>query len=298
MVHMDWNLLRLMAVLYRTENVSRAAEELGLSQSAVSHALGRLRAQFGDPLFVRTSRGVVATEVALALRAEVEDVVRRAGALSERRRGGFDPATVEGRVTIATTDYFEITVLARLIPLLAVEAPGVQLSIRPAGTSLPKEDLERRRVDLAIAGFYAAVPEGFYQSKVLEDTFRTAIPRAIHRPAGPPDEDEFMAARHALVTIEGDFADRIATKGRARMFRYGTTSFSSLAWILADGGLWLTAPGLLLERYSEHFPLVVHPCPLPTPPIVVRMIWHERSNDDPLQAWFRERLKRVIKASA
>src|SRR4051812_13146277 len=104
---LDLNLVYVAAALYRHLNVSRAARELGVTQSAVSHALAKLREHFGDPLFGRVSRGVQATTTARALRGAIDDLADRGRALA-RRSGDVDPADVRGRFTIGTTDYVEV----------------------------------------------------------------------------------------------------------------------------------------------------------------------------------------------
>lgn len=283
----DLNLLRVLAALYRTRHVSRAAVELGQTQSALSHALGRLREQYGDPLFVRAARGVTPTPLALSLQAEVEEVLRRAEDLG--RRAPFDPATAEGRLVLATTDYFEILVLPALLGRLQAAAPGLTLSVRPTGGELPRAALEQGQADLAIAGFYDDLPEGYHTTPLLVDGFATAT--RAGRCDGPPTLAAWRADRHALITLQGDFADRL---GLDRAFVVGTYSFTSLAWTLAETDLWLTAPRGLLTRYARYFPITVYPCPVETPPLTLRMVWHARTQHDPLRRWLREQIRAVL----
>jgi DNA-binding transcriptional LysR family regulator len=285
---LDLNLLRVLAALYRTNNVSNAAKELGLSQSSLSHALARLRDQLGDPLFVRVSRGVAPTALALALRPEVEELLERAHRLT--RRAAFDPAVAVGQLAVATTDYFELVALPALLPVVRRAAPGLRLSLRPTAGELPVEALESGRVDVAIAGFYADVPEGFYQSALFTDGFVTAVPKGT--PA--PDVDAFFAASHALITLQGDFADRLARDGRTRTFAYGSASFTALPWVLAGTDLWLTAPGRLVERFAPVIGFDVHPCPVDVEPITLRMVWHRRTHDDPLRKWLRQQIRDAV----
>lgn len=287
----DLNLLIVAGALFRHKNVSRAAEDLGLSQSAVSHALTRLRDLFQDPLFVRTAKGMATTEYARKIQNEVLDILYRAERLVTKQEK-FDPRTARSRITIASTDYFEIVVMARLQELLAKEAPLLQISLRPTRGELPKRDLEEGIIDLAIAGFYKDLPEGFYQSKLFTDDFLCAA-RADHPSLKGKalSLEQYFNARHALITLQGDFRER--AKGRERVIAYGSYSFTGMAWVLQQSDLLLTAPALLIGEYSRYFPLNAWPCPVEKSGIDVRMLWHAQTHEDPLRIWFRQKLKAV-----
>jgi DNA-binding transcriptional LysR family regulator len=295
-VHMeriDLNLLSFAAALFRHKNASKAAAELGVSQSAVSHALTRLREAFDDPLFVRVARGLAPTALARSIEAELLDTVRRGDALFARRPS-FEPARATGRVVIAATDYFEAVVMPDLWPRLSALAPDLQVSLRPTLGELPKRDLEDGRVDLAVAGFYRDLPDGFYQARLFSDEFAVAV-RRDHPGVGKRlDRDGYFALRHALVTLQGDFRDRAAAgrgaKSRRRAIRYGSYSFTALAWTVERSDVALSAPSLLLRRYQERFAVRVLPCPVSLGTIDVRMIWHEQTRRDPLRAWVRSQV--------
>jgi DNA-binding transcriptional LysR family regulator len=289
----DLNLLVVAGALYRHKNVSRAAEELGLSQSAVSHALTRLRDQFNDPLFVRTAKGMAPTEYARKIQADVLEILNRSELLL-RQQSVFTPIEAEGRITIASTDYFEVLVMPKLQEVLAREAPLLQLSLRPTRGELPKKDLEDGSIDFAVAGFFKNLPEGFYQSKLFSDEFRCATGEK-HRlfKAKQLSRDDYYAARHALITLQGDF--RESSKGQERKIVYGTYSFTSMAWVLQNSDLLLTAPALLLKEYQKFFPLRVWENPVPRPGIDIRIIWHLQTHEDPLRSWVREQIKRICK---
>jgi DNA-binding transcriptional LysR family regulator len=289
----DLNLLAVAAALYRHRNASRAAVALGVSQSAVSHALARLRRAFGDPMFVRAARGLVATDFARRIEPELVDLVRRSEALF-RREPAFDAARAEGRVTLASTDYLDAVVMPYLLERVRARAPGVQVSLRPTQSELPKRDLEDGRVDLAVAGFYRDLPEGFFQARLFVDEFAVAVRKDHPRVGKTLDRDTYFELEHALITLQGDFADRAAEGSgktrRARAIRYGSYSFTGLAWVLERSDLVLTAPRRLLERYAEHFAIRILPAPVTIAKVDLRMVWHAQTHEDPLRAWFREQL--------
>jgi DNA-binding transcriptional LysR family regulator len=280
----DLNLLIVASALYRYKNVSKAAHELGLSQSAVSHALARLRVQFKDPMFVRTSRGIAPTEFARSIQEELLRVVDQTDLLFNKQKI-FDPKSAEARVTIATTDYFEAVVISRLYPVLAKEAPHLQLSVRPTSGELPKRELEEGKIDLAIAGFYLDMPEGFYQTKLMTDPFACAVRR------GNPDFkedpislDDYFGADHALITLQGDFRDQIGHKigrtKRERKIKYGSYSFTGIAWVLSQSNLLLTAPESLLREYKKHFDVKILINPVSILPINIVLSALDRHSSD------------------
>ncbi len=292
----DLNLFKVAAALYRTRNVSKAAQELALSQSAVSHALARLRDHFRDPMFVRTSKGVAPTEFARAVQNDILDLISRADLISNKKTR-FDPAEVRAQITLATTDYFECLVMPKLLPILEKEAPGLQISLRPTVGELPKKELEEGRFDVAIAGFYRKLPEGFYQSKLYGDTFKCALGKQHSSIKGRLNAEEYFKARHALITLQGDFQDQVTYKvGKSKHERnivYGSYSFTGLAWVLESSDMILTAPHLLLKRYQEFFPIQVVDCPIDLGSIDIRMIWHMQTHQDPVRKWFRAKLTSI-----
>lgn len=287
---LDLNLVYVAEALYRHLNVSRAAEQLGVTQSAVSHALGKLRAHFGDPLFARVSRGVQPTETAQALRGAIEELAEQGRELARRPRA-FEPARIQGRFTIGTTDYVEVLLVPRLLARLQREAPGLQLSVRPTGSGLPKTQLESGAFDVACAGFYRQLPEGFFQQKLFSDSFAVACRKGHPLARVPLTKERFLAADHALITLEGDFK----TTGGRRLV-YGSYSFTGMAWTLARTDLLLTAPRLLLEAYRERFPIRILDNPLPRPELEIRMIWHALTHHDPAKRWLRALLKEELSA--
>lgn len=267
--------------------MSKTAAELGMSQSAVSHALTKLRDHFNDPLFVRVSKGMAATTLAKELRESIEALTQQGRDLAQKSEK-FDPKKAKGRITIATTDMLEIIIMPSLLKRIRKEAPGLQISIRPTGGELPKTELENGTFDIGLAGFYKNLPEGFYQRKALDVDFSTAFRKNHSTIKGPMNATEFYESDHALITLQGDFKDTFTKK---RNFVYGSYSFTGIAWTLASTDLVLTAPTLLLEKYKEYFPIIIQKTPVEIPKVEVRMVWHALTHKDPLQMWFRDLLK-------
>ena len=293
----DLNSFFLLESLYRTLNISKTAEELNMSQSAASHVLSKLREHFGDPLFVRVARGMAPTDTAKAMKAEVEAFTEKAVRVTQKP-AKFDPAKAEGRITIATSDMIEIILIPALLKRLQKEAPGIQLSIRPTRGQLPKAELENGTFDMGVAGFYTQVPEGFYQSKVLETHFATAYRKNHPTIKGELKANDFYEQEHALITLVGDFEDTlvrtIGGKKRKRKIVFGSYSFTGLAWTLATTDLVLTAPVVLLNQYAKYFPIKIQKTPIETPKIEIRLVWHALTHKDPLRIWMRELIREEL----
>ena len=287
---LDLNLLFIAESLYKTLNVSKTAIELGMSQSAVSHALTKLREHFNDPLFVRVSKGMAATNLAIELRESIEALTLQGREIAVRSEK-FDPKLAKGRISIATTDMQEIIIMPGLLKRIQEEAPNLQISIRPTGGDLPKTELENGTIDIAIAGFYKNLPEGFYQRKLLDLEFSTAFRKNHSKIKRTMTAAQFYESDHALITLQGDFKDNFPKK---RKILYGSYSFTGIAWTLASTDLVLTAPTLLLEKYKEYFPIIIQKSPIEIPKVELRMVWHARNHKDPLQVWFRDLLKNEL----
>jgi DNA-binding transcriptional LysR family regulator len=293
----DLNLLVIFGALCAEKNTTKAANRLGLSQPAVSHALSRLRDQLKDPLFVRASRGLVATKRALELEGPVLKLLSQ---LDEVLVGpnDFDPLKSQSTFRIATTDYFELVALPKILMVLEREAPGITILSRPTLGSLPKTELENGEYDLAIAGFYGDLPEGFVKQKVFDDDFvcvsRTDHPRVKKKTLSLA---QYAEEKHILISPQGDMKsksqDLLAKKGLHQQFRAGVASFLSPGWILTTTNFLLTCPRKLAKSYEKYLPVVIYELPIEIPRIQVIQVWHERSHRDAAHSWFRQVIHKV-----
>jgi DNA-binding transcriptional LysR family regulator len=198
----DLNLLVVLDVLLREGSATRAAKRLGRTQSAVSHALSRLRDVFGDPLFVRVGPALRPTPRADALRAPLSDVLERAGGLL----GGdedLDPQRMERTFVVGSTDLFDNTVLPPLLTALAQEAPQVSVTTKAVGEHLERT-LQQREVDVAfctkahLEGHPGLAGEDLF-SDVLHLMLRRGDP-ALRRPI---TLDVYCSLSHVLAAPKG-----------------------------------------------------------------------------------------------
>jgi len=195
----DLNLLVYLDVLLRERNVTRAAEELGISQPAMSNSLRRLRSLFDDPVLVRTSDGMTPTDRALELQPLVRDVLA-AAELAVLPKTVFDPSESERIFRIMASDYTEATLLPKLLQRLSVEAPSVRLDIMtPSDVSF--HDVERGKVDLVINRF-DTLPQSFHQIHLWDDSFSCVL-RADNPVIKDWNLESYLAAKHVWVSKTG-----------------------------------------------------------------------------------------------
>lgn len=322
---LDLNLLVAFDALARERNVTRAAERVGITQSAMSHALRRLRAWLGDPLLVRGERGMV-----LTARAEALVVPLRSGLVSVDRAlhqaPSFDVRTARRSFRLVTPDLFDLLAIPTLLERLLHEAPGIDLAIVASEGQQVARALETGELDVAIAprveGFEGGHPDasGLVRRVMFHDGFSCfcraghvalATPAARARSRGERGAgvgrgqrapaalslESYAAASHVLVSASGDgpgFVDELlARHGLRRRVALRLPSFSSALAIVERSDLILTGPvslGLLLGPSSR---VACVPAPLPLPSHAVQMIWHERFTTDPGHGFLRGLLLEV-----
>ncbi|HUO68419.1 MAG TPA: LysR family transcriptional regulator [Gammaproteobacteria bacterium] len=162
----DLNLLLTLQVLLECHSVSVAARELHLTQSAISKALGRLRAQFNDPLFLRASKGLVPTPFAQRLRQPLREWLETAAGLFVRE--DFDPAAWRGEFMLVAHDYLHVTLVPRLLALLHDRAPGIVLKVH-SQYSHQLDGLERGEIDFVLNLQFSNLPAEFRSEAMFED---------------------------------------------------------------------------------------------------------------------------------
>ena len=285
----DLNLLSVFQEVYRERQISGAARRLGLSQSAVSNALARLRRLFGDELFVRTGQGMQPTPFAEGLAEPVGSALAQV-TLALNRRSGFDPLTSRRRFTLAMTDVGELHFMPTLIERCRLAAPHLQLSSVRAGSIALKEEMESGRVDLAI-GPFEDISEALYQRLLFRQPYVTMMRRGHPLTQGKVDLARFAEAEHLLVDSRESPYDRInqllEKAGVGGSTRFRVPHFTAVPYIVGSSDLVVTVPQKLAERAGPPFGLAWITPPLALPPLQTNMFWHRRFNQDPGNQWLR-----------
>ena len=293
----DLNLLNIFSVLLLERNVSRAAERLNLSQSTISHSLARMRDMFGDELFVRVPRGIVPTPKALALAPKVESLLKAAELLFDEGET-FDPKKAVGTIRLAATEFFEHLALPKLIPILREKAPNVVLRSISTQGQLPKEKMEQGQIDVAVAGFFGDLTEGFSQELIFEDDFLGVVRKGHPILKTKKTVQDYTSFDHILISPQGDLigvVDKILGKKNPRSVVAGISNFLTPGWIVADSELILTAPSRLVDVFTKSLPVQSFELPFKSPHISVMQVWHERTANEPLIKWFRSLIKDCCK---
>ena len=285
----DLNLLSVFQEVYRERQISAAARRLGLTQSAVSNALARLRRTFGDELFVRTAHGMQPTPLAQQMAEPIGAAMAQVAlALSQRSR--FDPATSNRRFTLAMTDVGEVYFMPVLIERCRACAPNVEIaSIRANGLTL-KDDMETGRVDLAI-GAFEDVSEALYHRALFRQRFVSMFRKEHPLARGKVDLARFVAASHLIVDAAQSPYDRIngllEKAGVTAGTRFRVPHFTAVPYIVSTSELVVTVPQKLAESAASPFGLKWIEPPLALPALQTNVFWHRRFNHDPGIQWLR-----------
>jgi DNA-binding transcriptional LysR family regulator len=285
----DLNLLSVFQEVYRERQISAAARRLGLTQSAVSNALARLRRTFGDELFVRTAYGMQPTPLAQQMAEPIGAAMAQVAlALSQRSR--FDPATSGRRFTVAMTDVGEVYFMPVLIERCRALAPGVEIASRRANPLSLKDDMETGRVDLAI-GAFEDVSEALYHRALFRQPFVSMFRKDHPLAKGKVDLERFVAAPHLIVDAAQSPYDRnnglLEKAGVTAGTRFRVPHFTAVPYIVSTSELVVTVPQKLAESAANPFGLKWIEPPLALPALQTNVFWHRRFNHDPGIQWLR-----------
>jgi DNA-binding transcriptional LysR family regulator len=290
---LDLTLLLVFLGLLRHRKALDVAAELGLTQSAISQSLKRLREIFGDELFLRRPHGMEPTATALALEAPVAaavDALR--GALGAART--FDPATATGLVRVAALDAEQAVLIPRLAARLRQLAPGLTLSVLPLGRGAAMDALSEGRADLVL-GYVWDLPEAISGAPIYEESFLVAGHPEILPHAPHVSLDDYCAADHVLISPGGDLRgvvdDQLEAVGRSRRVILGLPAFlPALAAVAASPAL-VTLPARVARAFAPGFGLVTAEPPIPVRTFPVSIFWHRRNEADPKTNWIRQQLR-------
>jgi DNA-binding transcriptional LysR family regulator len=294
----DLNLLLVLLALYEEKNVTRAGNRLGLTQSATSRALARLREHLGDELLVRSRAAMVPTPRLLELGERLQTSLGELDAIVAAR-APFDPASTARTFRVAASDYPVGVLIPPLLARCAREAPRLGVAI-VAQSSDWQLELESGAIDLAI-GPRSRAPAGVVWSKLFSDRFVT-VARKDHPHTGRTISlDRFCALSHVVVTPDGragasSVDDALMDRGRERHVALRVPSFHLVFAAIAGSELIATVPERLARAMASRSSLHIAPPPLPLPRLSISMAWHERQRHDAAHAWFRKRVAEVAPA--
>jgi DNA-binding transcriptional LysR family regulator len=283
----DAKLLRLFDLLHHTGSVTRAAEELGLSQPTISIWLSKLRTQFNDPLFVRTSEGMQPTPRADALIGTVRTALESFRQLSASEPV-FNPAVEERKFRICMTDASHITLLPQLLSHVRALAPNVRLEAARIDADMPLA-LQTGDADIAI-GLVPQLEAGFYQQTLFTQDWVCLANKEHPRIGKTLTLKQYKEEVHILIAAgTGAMLQSEALKRQKinRRVLLELPGFLGLPAILATTDLIVTLPRHIGETLARLGGLKVLECPVNIPSFKVKQHWHARYHNDPANRWLR-----------
>lgn len=290
----DLNLLVAFDVLMRELNVTRAADQMFITQSAMSHILHRLRQQLDDPLLVKTSTGMLPTARAMELIEPVRSILAEMEQLIKPPQA-FEACTSQRRFVLAATDYMEFLLMPALSGVIEAIAPGIDIHVKRTESAFPLMQLENGSLDIVL-GFQSVLnPPGHLHSHLLFSDRMACVVRQDHPLIKqPPTLQEYLAIPHMLISRTGSnlgmVDEKLTELGLERRIKLIVPHFLSAPLIVAKTDMILSLPYRIAEQFKQFAPLDIFPVPLELPTYDLCMIWHPLRDKDPAHFWLRNKI--------
>jgi DNA-binding transcriptional LysR family regulator len=307
----DLNLFRVFEAVMQHRSISKASDDLHLTPSAVSHALGRLRQALGDDLFVFGDQGMEPTARAIALAPSIRNGL---SSLAEALSGGaFDPSQALRTFRLVTSDYAALTLLPLLVARLAKDAPQIDLRVFPANRIDVIRHLDDGRVD-AVLGWFEDLPDRLQRMPLLEEAEAVVVRTGHALTRQPVSEAALLAYPHVVVALTGSDSDggdgfydeRGATRrvwlerlliekdadtiGRVAV---SVPHFSMVPALVEATDMVATLPRRLARRWAEERPLALLDLPYTPLRVVLDLVMHQRAAQDPGLQWLGQVLQEI-----
>jgi len=284
--------LRLIEAIAETGSLSAAAVAVGLSQSAASHSLARLRAQAGDPLFVRTFQKMQPTPYGEQLAATVRSALLL---LREGLRNGrtFTPETAQRTFSLYMSEAGQLAMLPTLQAHLSKHAPGVRIHVHRLPDDRQGEALESGQVDMAI-GHISTMTTGFHQRLLFHERYVCVASLDNRLFARGMSVEAFARSPHAVADSSGMahwVIDQTLSRHRiGRRVGLIVPEFLALPFVISGSDLIATMPSRVARHFAQILPLRVMPMPVPFDSYEILLFWHKRVHADPANQWLRQTL--------
>jgi DNA-binding transcriptional LysR family regulator len=291
----DFNLLKVLDVLITERNVTRAGEQLGRSQPAISNALRRLRVLLNDDLLVRGVNGMVLTPRAEAIRQPLREALASfEGGIFEEV--AFDPAVATGVYRVSMPDRLTLAVVPPLLDRLQQLAPSMALQVLTADRQQALDLLDEDRIDLAL-GWLDEKPRHLNAEFLLAEDLN-----CVFRGGHPILKSKFniksvLSYPHLVVSATGGriaiFDDLLLRRKLSRHALVAVSNFTAVPHMLARSNMIGVFTQLASEVFERSFDLVKRRLPLDVGKIDTNMVWHARGNKDRKHVWLRQQIKAV-----
>lgn len=296
----DLNLLSVVVALDEARSVTRAAQSLGMSQPGLSTALARLRRQFGDPMFVRTTDGMRPTPRGLAIADEARKVLLRVNenVLNAPR---FVPAETTTEFRLAMPDVAEMTFVPLLIQAFRQLAPHATIHTSSYEPQRLELAMETGQVDIALGYFPDLRSSSFFKQRLMMHGFSCML-RSGHPAAKSLTKTLFSELEHVVVDnpirsqeLVDHFLDR---RGIFRKVKMRTTHYLTLPAIVAATDLVATVPAAVGRVFADLGQIELVEPPYDIPKFPIQQHWHKRYDQDPRNRWLREQLAKLFGAGS
>lgn len=288
---LDLNLLPVFEAMLLDQNVTVAASRMGLTQSALSNALGRLRTYFEDPLFVKTRQGMLPTPRALELAGPLRDALTLVRAAAQKSEG-FDPSTSNRTFRIYMTDVGEMVLLPGLMKHLRDNKYTIQIETAQIDSDEVAQRLASGEIDFAI-GYLPNLGKTIAAASLFREHY-VCMTRQDYSENGEKKLTlkKFLAASHVLIASMGSghqiIERTLDARGFKRKVALRVPHFLVIPRIIADTDLVVTVPARVAETFADQTAVRVHALPLVIPSFDVSLFWHPRFVNDPPIEWLRE----------
>ncbi len=290
--NIDFKALEVLKLVFDLGSLSAAAAKLGHNQSSVSYTIDRLRAAFGDPLFVRAGRGVDPTLRCREIISGVEEMLDQMAELA--RSPDFDPALSEDVITISCNHFERSVLLPPLIRRIQSEAPGMKLMILQSMVQ-GHGQLNRGECDIFLSPIQASF-ENLYQQKLLEDKYVIVADADNSMIGNTLSLEQYGRCKHVAVTYEGGwralYSDEIEAKGVVLDVVVEMPSSGDLHRTIVGTGLILTLPSILGRLLPGNFKVL--PSPFETG-VSLYQFWNNRTHHSPAHRWVRNIIAEIGK---
>jgi len=291
-------LLATFQALMDHGGVSEAARALGVTQSALSKQLAKLRHAYDDELFVRTPDGMRPTPHATWMSGRVANILAEASALSDARE--FHPESFEGTMTFSSTDEICRLLAPGLLALLEDEAPRQRVTFVPLRPNYSIQQLETGQVDLVISVNWHA-PDGLKQSRLISDKFVCLM--GVNHPLARTElsASAFANTEHIMVAPlglqHGHIDEALAHLDLRRFVRLSVPYFSQITPPIMGNRRVVTLPSHVASALCQEYPgaFLTQPLPFQVPEFSYFAIWHTRFDKDPRHIWLRSMVRKITR---
>jgi DNA-binding transcriptional LysR family regulator len=289
--------IRLIAELAQLRKLSAAAARLGLSQSAASHALARLRKRVGDPLFIRSNAGFYPTPYGERLSAVARQALNILldGFATDKP---FDPSVTTRRFNVYMSDVGQMVFLPKLLALMGDKAPRASLRACPIPLEQPGAAIASGEVDLAV-GFFTNLTAGFHQSILFREHYVCVVRSDHPNFRSGMSVEAFSASPRALADASGMahavMEEELRKQGLDGTTRLTVPQFMVLPLVIASSDLLVIMPSRLAKAFSMLASIKILRTPMPLRPYDIKVYWHERFHHDPASRWFRRALVQLFR---